>query len=306
MATETPATIGPYTVVGRLDRSGPEPLYQATDSAGRSVVVRLYPPRESADLQEFRRGVLEKAVTLRHPALVRYEATGTHEGQVFAAMELVPGAQSLSRPLPLRNAVRLMRQMAEGLAYLHQHGVAHGCLNPSRVLVTAGGTAVKLTEPGMSTATRPAALEATASMQVARHAHYMAPELLRSAAPDARSDIYSFGVMFYEVLTGKLPAGRFRLPSQESDEVPPELDEVVLRCLRQDAAARYATAKDVVAAIDGASENLPGGLGHHLDTLTSTVLRSGPSQGGRRWLSWAALGAIVVVAGALLALRACG
>jgi len=309
MATENPASIGPYTVIGRLDRSGPQEVYKVTDGGGRTLALRLYPAGESADLQEFRQEVLAKAVTLRHPALLRYEATETDSGRVFAVTELLPGAKAIGRPLPLRNTVRLMRQIAEGLAYLHQHGVVHGCLDPTRVLVTAGGDAVKLTEPGMSTATRAGALEATATMQVARHAHYMAPELLRGGSPDARSDIYSLGVLFYEVLTGKLPAGRFRLPSQESDEVPPDLDEVVLRCLRQDAAARYGTAKEVVAAIDRASETLPGGFERHLDTLTSSarVVLGGDrsSQGGRGWLPWAAIGAVVVVVGALLMLRGC-
>jgi serine/threonine protein kinase len=309
MSTETPGCIGPYAVIARLDRSGEEAVYKVKDGGGRTLAVKLYARGESEDLRGFRLDALAKATRLRHPALVRYEGAGEHEGRVFAAMEFVPATTLLHRKMPFHKILLLMRQMAEGLGYLHLQGVVHGCLNPSRVLVSVAGDIAKITEPGMCPETRPGAMAATATMQVATLARYLAPEMRRAAPydPDPRTDIYSLGVLFYEVLTGKVPEGRCRLPSQESDEVPPELDEVVLRCLRQDPAARYRTAKELADAIDQARGSLPGRLDLHLETLTSAARglfgSSRPHSGWRR-ASWAALGAVALVV-ALLIVRAC-
>jgi serine/threonine-protein kinase len=309
MSAEAPRSIGPYTVIAPLDRSGAEGVYKVRDAGGRMLALKLYPAGESDDLRAFRRAALEPAMSLQHPGLIRYQQVGEHDGRVFAAMELMPGAVPLRHPLPLQVTLRIMRQVADALVHLHQQGRAHGCLNPQRVLVSGPGDAVKLTETGMCTETRPAALDVTAAMQVSRLSRYLAPELLRGASPDARSDIYSFGLLFYETLTGKLPASRFRLPSQESAEVPPELDEVVLRCLRQEPAARYGDAREVLAAIDGARANLSSGIGDHLDTLKSSargVLGGGTeSTSPVRTATWLVLGAAVVVVVALLAMRAC-
>lgn len=309
MTAEQPQRIGPYPVITRIDHAGADAVYKVEDGDGRVLALKLYPAGENDDLRAFRRDALTRAASLHHPALIRYYEVGEHDGRVFAAMELVPGATPLRHPMPLHTVLRLMRQIAEGLAYLHQQGVAHGCLNPQRALVSASGDAVKLTEAGMSTDTRPAAMDATAAMQVSRLSRYLALELLRTGGvPDARSDIYSFGVLFYEALTGKLPAGRFRLPSQESAEVPPVLDEVVLRCLRQDPAARYGGAREVVAAIDGVRATLPAGFGDHLDTLKSSARGvlggGGAGRNGVRSATWLVLGAAAIVAALLLA-RAC-
>ncbi len=311
MSTELPKSIGPYKVVSRLDRSGSEPVYKVHDAAGRTLAVKLYGSGEPEDLRAFRRDALLKAASLRHPAIVRYEHVDEHEGRVFAAMEFVPSTTLLHRPMPLHRTLQVVRQVAEGLGYLHLQGSAHGCLNPSRVLVSVGGNAVKIMEPGMCTETRPIGMAATATMSVAKMARYIAPEMRRAAAtdPDARSDIYSLGALCYEALTGKVPLGRFRLPSQESDDVPPELDEIVLRCLRQEPEARYRATNEFVEAIDRVSATLPGGLGNHLETLTSTargVLGGGARTGdGWRWASLAGLGLVALVI-AVLSMRACG
>lgn len=310
MSTEIPERIGPYSVISRLDRSGHEPVYKVEENDGRTLAVKLYAAGESEDLREFRRDALAKAARLRHPALVRYEQVGEHEGRVFAAMEFVPSTTLPQRAMALDETLRTMRQLAGGLGYLHSQGGIHGCFNPSRALVSLDGATAKITEPGMCTATRPAAMAATATMQVAKMVRYLAPEM-RSAsgsAADPRADIYSLGALFYETLTGKVPMGRFRLPSQESDAVPPELDEVVLRCLREDPAARYRTTSELIEAIDRVHASLPGGLGRQLETLTSTArgaIGGGTSpRRGLRWASFAGLGAVAVIV-ALLVVRAC-
>ena len=144
MSTEIPDRIGPYTVIARLDRKGEEPVYEVEDSEGRTLAVKLYAAGESEDLRSLRRDAVAKAAGLRHPALIRYEQAGEHDGRVFAAMELVPSAMLLDRTLPLHKTLRIMRQIAEGLGHLHLQGVAHGCLNPSRALVSLAGDNAKL------------------------------------------------------------------------------------------------------------------------------------------------------------------
>lgn len=310
MSTDLPDRIGPYTVIARLDRKGPEPVYKVKGGDGRTLAVKLYAAGESEELIRLRLEAVAKASGLRHPALIRYEQAGEHEGRAFAAMELVPSTKLLGRALPLHRTLRAMQQIAEGLGYLHSLGMVHGCLNASRALVSLDGNNAKITESGMCPETSSAAMAATATMQAARLVRYLPPEMRRAAAPDPdpRGDIYSFGVLFYEVLTGKLPEGKFLLPSQESDEVPPELDEVVLRCLREDPAARYQTARELVKAIDRVRGSLPGGLDRHLEAITSTARgvlggQNGP-RGGRRWPALAVLGAAALVAGVFL-MRAC-
>ena len=310
MSAEIPEHIGHYTVVARLDRAGAAPVYKVEDS-GRTLAVKLFPRGESEDLRAFRIDALTNAMSLRHPAIARYEQTGEHEGRVFAAMEFVPGTTLLHEKMPLHRTLRIMRQIADGLGYLHLQGMVHGCLNPSRVLVTAVGDTAKITEPGMCTENLPAALAATATIMNARLARYLAPELRRAAAagPAPATDIYAFGVLFYEVLTGNLPEGQFRLPSQESDEVPPELDEVVLRCLREDPAARYRTAQELAEAIGRVQGSLPGGLSHHIDTFASSARGAfgdaNRPRSGWRWTMFAVLGVATLVAAALV-VRACG
>ena len=307
MSTEIPDRIGPYSVIARLDRKGPEPVYKVEDGDGRTLALKLYAAGESEQLRSLRLEAVATASGLRHPALIRYEQAGEHEGRVFATMELVPSTMLLDRTLPLHKTLRIMRQIAEGLGHLHLQGVVHGCLNPSRALVSVDGDNAKLIEPGMCPENSPAAMDATATLQFARLARYLPPEMRRAGAPDPgpRSDIYSFGVLFYEALTGKLPEGKFLLPSQESDAVPPELDEVVLRCLRQDPAARFQTTKELVKAIDHVQGSLPGGLDRHLETLTSTVLGGGSGpRSSRLWPALAMLGAVALVV-AVLIMRAC-
>lgn len=310
MSAEIPEQIGNYTVVSRLDQSGAEAVYKVVDSGGRTLALKLYPSGEGEDLRAFRIDVLTKAMSLRHPSLVRYEEVGEHQGRVFAAMEFVPSTTLLQQEMPLHRTLRIIRQIAAGMGYLHQQGVVHGCLNPSRALVSMAGDAVKITEPGMCTENLPSAIAATATIMNARLARYLAPELRRAAAagPDAGTDIYSFGVLFYEVLTGKLPEGQFRLPSQESNEVPPELDAVVLRCLREDPAARYTSAREIEEAIGRVHGSLPGGFTRQIDTLTSTArgaLGAGAQpRHGRRWATFAVLGAAALIAAALV-VRAC-
>ena len=310
MSPETPARIGPYAVVSRLGKSESAPVYKVTDSGGRTLAVKLYPGGESEDLRGYRRAALERAASLRHPAIVAYKGSGEHEGRVFAVMELDPGttlrAALQSRSLPLHRTLRIMRQIAGGLDYLHRQGMVHGCLNPSRVLVPAAGDNAKIMEPAMCPETRRGATAATATMQVASSSRYLAPEVLRAgAAADPRADIYSLGVLLYEALTGRVPESRFKLPSQESDTAPPALDEVILRCLRQEPAARYRTAAEVVAAIDRVLETVPGGFAHQLEDLTSTARGIlGGGAGARRGWGWllAALIALIAVAAALLLL----
>jgi serine/threonine-protein kinase len=310
MSSEIPNHVGSYTVVARLDRHGDDAVYEVRDAGGRKLALKLYGQGESDDLRAFRRETLQRVAALRHPAVVRYEEVGEHEGRLFAVMELFPSTTMRTvlkgGAVPLRSSLRILRQLAEGLACLHDNGIVHGCLNPSRILVSPEGDTAKMIEPGMCTERRSQDAGATAAMGAAMFARYLAPELLRASGnPDPRADIYSLGVLFYQALTGKVPEANVRLPSQESDAVPPQLDEVVLRCLRQEPAARFGSARELGKTIDRVVATLPGGFADQLETFTSSArgyLGGGGATGRRwRWALAAVLAAIGVVAALLLA-----
>lgn len=230
-------------------------------------------------------------------------AHGEHGGRIWAAMELVNGAvtarelQKQSSPTA-GQVLQLVRQAALGLAYAHDHDVVTRGLSPERLLVQGQGRVVKVLEPGVA-AEAALDISRTATMADMGALRYMAPELGRNPAGDARADVYSLGVIAYELLTGRVPLGGVRLPSQINEDVPASVDPVIMRCIAKAPADRFPDMRALVQAIDELGRSTPS------LAQSSGRLSVGPAGGGRR--TWAlvggAIGLLAIVA--LLLSRSC-
>ena len=186
---------------------------------------------------------------LDHPHIVRVYDFGHREGLYYLVMELVDGA-SLRQALAdggftPAEALAVVPRICEALQYAHDHGVVHRDIKPENILLDRSGSP-KIVDFGLALLTRPAAgTRLTQQARVLGTPHYMAPEQIeRPTEVDHRADIYALGVVFYEMLTGELPIGRFPPPSQKV-EIDVRLDEVVLRTLEKEPRRRYQQAREL-------------------------------------------------------------
>ena len=259
-------------VVRLLGRGGMGAVYEARQMPlNRRVALKIL----SADLgydPAFARRFAREAVALaklNHPHIVTVfdsgpapahdDATETHAGKLcYLVMEYVDGSDlraAMVAGLAPTAALSIVRQICDGLEYAHAHGVVHRDVKPENVLLKADGTVkiadfglAKMVDPdgdGRDPAETPTVLTRTG--QVMGTPRYMAPEQLSgSASIDHRTDIYALGVLFYELLTGELPLGRYAPPSTKAGS-DPQFDAVVLRALEVDPARRYQTAGAIKA-----------------------------------------------------------
>jgi serine/threonine protein kinase len=279
-------SIGPYRVRELLGKAGQSAVYSAVAPEGRQVAIKLFPARLSenpAMVERFHRELRAVAPVSRHPNLVHILDTGQEGDRLYLVMDLVAGT-SLDRRLKqgrpsLSEAFTAMRGICRGLAQGHQHGILHRSLTPRNVLVSPDFATVKVSDLG-ATGFETAAQSLTATLGTGEirlgALYYLAPETVDgSGTVDARADLYSAGVIFHEMLTGRAPGPRFALPSQLDPALSPEIDVVVLRCLARRPDERYANAGDLLAALERLEETL------RLRTLTEI---RGISQAGSRLL----------------------
>jgi hypothetical protein len=213
----------------------------------RTVAVKFLPAELAGD-EEFRRRFEREAqalARLNHPGIVTLHDFGEEDGQYYLVMEFAEGGTlATSMPVGEVAAVRHALAIADALAYAHARGIVHRDIKPPNVLLDGEGRA-KLTDFGIArffgphsdgwTVTRPDRVSGTPL--------YMAPEAIDGAAPDPRQDLYSLGVLLYEMVTGQRPAGDFA-------PLNGPLDAIVRKLLAPDPANRYATALEVRAALE--------------------------------------------------------
>ena len=257
-----PETIGPYRILRPLGEGGMGVVYVAEDGRlGRRVALKLI--RVGDDVEARRRLVREAriAAAISHPLICQVYELGEWNGQPFIAMELLPGAPLSThingRSLPAVEALTLTRMIVDALRVLHSHGIVHRDLKPSNIFVTPDG--VKVLDFGLA---RPVVAEsdaATASVTrpgtIVGTPRYAAPELLSGGEVDGRADLFSIGVILFEMLTGRPPFDGRTLaaiihavlyetaPVLTGSVAISALDRVLHRALAKSAAERYESAE---------------------------------------------------------------
>jgi serine/threonine-protein kinase len=256
-----PVVLGGTLELGEeIGRGGMGTVYAARHKKlGRMVAVKLL-TEELAARPELRARFEREAralALLNHPNIVSVFELGDEDGQAYMVLELVEGG-SLERALPvsLARALEIAVSVCDALAYAHVRGVVHRDIKPGNILLDASGR-VKVADFGIARILDPDGhgWTVTAGGEAVGTPHYMAPEALAGAAPDARMDLYSLGVVLYEMATGHLPIGAFAAP-------PREIEPVVRRALAQEPGERYASAEamrqDLVLALERVRGAAPG------------------------------------------------
>src|SRR5262249_51893447 len=267
--------LGPYEIVSALGQGGMGEVYRARDPRlGREVAIKGLPADVANHPDRLSRSEREAkpVAALNHPNLVMLHSIEESGGVRFLTMELVDG-QSLDHVvapggLPVARVVDLSIAIAEALIAAHQKGIVHRDLKPANVMVSHDGR-VKVLDFGLAKLNEPEPVGASmmptmdqpisAVGLVLGPVPYMSPEQLRGENVDARSDVFSLGVLMYELVTGKRPFGggpSVEISSSILRDLPPpvstvranvpaDLDRVITRCLEKDPERRTQTAKDV-------------------------------------------------------------
>jgi eukaryotic-like serine/threonine-protein kinase len=262
---------GRYRVVRKLGTGGMANVYLAEDQElGRSVAIKMLDERHSQDeqfVERFRREA-KNAAGLSHPNIVSIYDRGQAEGTYYIAMEYLEGRTLkellITRgPTPLPVAIDYARQILAALGFAHRHGIVHRDIKPHNVVVAPDGR-LKVTDFGIA---RSGTSQMTETGSIIGTAQYLSPEQAKGAPVTPASDIYSVGIVLYEMLTGSVPfTGDTPLeiamkhlsttplpPSEKRPEVPHELDSIVLRALAKDPADRYQSADEMDADLARAS-----------------------------------------------------
>jgi serine/threonine-protein kinase len=289
----TGTEVGGYRIEARLGGGGMGTVYRAVDPAGKKLALKFLSPALAQDplvVARFAREVTTLA-RLGHPAIVAVIDQGDDAGLPWFAMELVDGvdlrARLASGPLAPAEAAAIFGRLLEALAHAHAAGVVHRDLKPANVLLAPDGA--RLADFGIARWDGPEATGAGALTRLTETAAvlgtlpYMSPEQRRGGPTDARSDLFSVGVMLYEAATGTLPQGAFAAASRLNAAYRPAFDRVVLDLLRADPAARTASATAAARVLARAFARPA--WAHPLALTTSAlVLLAGPTVLGVRAL----------------------
>ncbi len=290
----TPGTkLGPYEIVSLVGAGGMGEVYRARDSRlKREVAVKVLPPALSLDADRLRRFEQEALATaaLNHPNILAVYDIGTEPGSPYVVSELLEGETLRERlrggPVPVRKALDYALQIAHGLAAAHEKGIIHRDLKPENLFLTKDGR-LKILDFGLAKLAHaeaaahtsvPTATHGTEAGIVLGTAGYMSPEQVRGLALDARSDIFSFGAILYEMLSGKrafhgdTPADTMSSIlkedppdlSETNRNVSPALERIVQHCLEKNPEARFHSASDIAFDLE------------HLSGISSTTAKATP------------------------------
>ena len=275
--------LGPYEILGPLGAGGMGEVYRARDTRlGRDVAIKVLPPAVAGDPEMLARFASEaRAVAaLSHPNIMAIHDFGRDVATTYAVMELLEGATLRQRlgegSIPLRKAIEMAKEIAQGLAAAHEKGIVHRDLKPENLFVTKSGR-VKILDFGL--ARQSAAAPLTMDTNSPTFAHktepgavlgtvgYMSPEQVKGEVADTRSDIFSFGAVMYELLTGRRAFEKATAvetmaailredppePSGTAAQIPPALDRIVRHCLEKEPDARFRSAHDLAFALEAVS-----------------------------------------------------
>lgn len=242
-----------------LGHGGMGAVYRARQTnLDRTVALKILSPRLTADASFSERFLREaKALAkLAHPNIVMVFDFGQSDDMLYLVMEYVDGVNLREaiegERLPPARALEIIPQICDALQYAHDQGVVHRDIKPENILIDRQGK-IKIADFGLAKLRVPGSdFTLTGTRQILGTASYMAPEQVESPnRVDHRADIYSLGVVFYELLTGELPLGRFSLPSEKA-AVSNRLDEIVMRTLEKNPDRRYQQASEMKTAVETA------------------------------------------------------
>jgi len=249
----------------------------------RKVAVKILNPEYASDeefVRRFRREA-QAAASLSHPNIVSIYDVG-HEGDIhYIVMEYVPGEtlkELINRegPLPVRRAVDIATQICDALVCAHRNRIIHRDIKPHNILLTEDGRA-KVSDFGIARAAASATL--THSGSIVGSVHYFAPEQARGSITDEKSDVYSLGIVLYEMLTGKVPfqgespisvalrhvQERIPSPRETVPSIPPEVERIVMQAAERDPQQRYQSAAQMLGDLRRVARMLPGADERDLD-----------------------------------------
>src|SRR5271170_3677120 len=285
MAVAAGTKLGPYEVLSPLGAGGMGEVYRARDSRlGREVAVKVLPAGYSNDPELLRRFEQEARATaaLNHPNILALFDIARQDESPYIVSELLEGETLRDRlrggALPVKRAMDYAQQILRGLAAAHDRGIFHRDLKPENIFVTHADQ-IKILDFGLAKLTMPESesidklsAELTTEAVTCRGAllgtmGYMSPEQLRGQPGDARGDLFSFGIVLYEMLGGRRPfhgkttADTISAVLTEDPpelvatgrDVPPILERIVRHCLEKDPAARFQSARDVEFALGSLS-----------------------------------------------------
>ncbi len=296
-------SLGHYRITAAIGAGGMGEVYRATDSKlGREVAIKMLPAAVAQDPERLARFEREarSLASLNHPNIVTIFSVEEADGSRFLAMELVEGESldTLLAPggLPLSRFFEIAVPLADALSAAHERGIVHRDLKPANVMVTREGRVKVLdfglakleaagSNPNLTSTPTESRAELTSEGQVFGTVAYMSPEQARGGKVDARSDVFSLGVVLYQMVTGERPfQGESAVdmisailrdtPPSVTDrraDLPPHLARILRRCLEKDPRDRYQTSRDVHNELRDL----------RAETLSGLSLRSGRSPSPR-------------------------
>lgn len=319
MTLESGTRLGPYELLSPLGAGGMGEVYRARDTRlGRDVAIKVLPDEFAKDadrLERFEREA-QSVAALSHPNIMALHDFGREGAVPYAVMEFLEGSTLRKRladgPLPVRKAVDIAVEVAQGLGAAHEKGIVHRDLKPENLFITKDGR-VKILDFGLAKVLPATAAEWEATRSLDKHQStasgvilgtvgYLSPEQAKGEPADSRSDIFSLGAVLYEMLTGVKPFYRDSMvetlhavlkedpaPFPESSApVPAELERIVRRCLEKSPGERFQSARDLAFGLGAlSSRSTQSGFS------TSVVRGAGRSLAWKR--SWVMGGAAALV-----------
>ena len=285
---------GRYELFERVGEGGMSVVYKAKDKLlNRFVAIKILKPEFINDhkfIDSFRRES-QAAASLSHPNIVNIYDVGREGNIHYIVMELIQG-KTLSDyikeqgPMPYPKVIALSKQIAAALAFAHKNHIIHRDVKPHNVMITPNGTA-KITDFGIAKAVNAATIVDNTE-GIIGSVHYFSPEQARGGYVDEKSDIYSLGIVMYEMLTGRVPFdgdnpvnialmhinGEMVPPSKLVDGVPPALEHIILKCTDKYPVNRFASADELIEALNN--------LEFVSTVVGDSVLVNGRNQNDRR------------------------
>ncbi|MBR5430501.1 MAG: Stk1 family PASTA domain-containing Ser/Thr kinase [Firmicutes bacterium] len=281
-----------YQIVEKLGAGGTAIVYRGQDMLlNRAVTIKILREEfvNNGDLVRRFRHEAQAVASLSHPNIVSVYDVGYEENMHYIVMEFVEG-ESLKEyikrkgPLRLSEACNIITQILAGVQHAHEHGIVHRDIKPHNILLSVDGRA-KVTDFGIAVGMSDVTMTYNSTTRIMGSVHYISPEQVQGQPATDRSDIYSCGVVFYEMLTGRVPyqgetpisiamqhvQGELLLPNQVNPQVPASVSYVVTRAMRRNPETRYESAADMADAVKAAYQSVLDSDGDQVTDSTVTI-----------------------------------